>query len=55
MAKRKRSKVNMPMSGAGLIRYMDEEGRGMKLKPEHVIYVAGGIVAADILMKLGFL
>jgi preprotein translocase subunit Sec61beta len=55
MVKRKRSKVDMPMSGAGLIRYMDEEGRGMKIKPEHVVYVAGGIVAANILVKLGFI
>jgi preprotein translocase subunit Sec61beta len=55
MVKRKRSKIDMPMSTAGLIRYMDEEGRGMKIKPEHVVYVAGGIVAANIFMKLGFI
>ena len=55
MAKRKKQKMSMPMSGAGLVRYMDEDGTGLKLKPEHVIYAAGGVVGLNILVKLGFL
>ncbi len=34
-----REKNYMPQSTAGLIRYFDEEG-GIKLKPEHVIWVS---------------
>lgn len=55
MAKRKKQKVNMPSSGAGLIRYMDEEGRGIKFKPEQILYAAGGLVLIELLFKLGFI
>ncbi len=53
MVKRKESKISMPMSGAGLIRYMDAEGRGLKLKPEHVLYAAVGVVLVEFLVKMG--
>ncbi len=55
MAKRKRQKVNMPMSGAGLVRYMDEEGRGIKFKPEQIVYAAGALIALEALVKMGFI
>ncbi len=48
MVKRRKDKVKLPSSGAGLVRYMDEEGRGIKLKPEHVMMAA----AATILLKI---
>lgn len=54
MAKRKKQKFNMPSSGAGLIRYMDTEGRGIKFRPEQILYVAGGLVLIEVLAKLGF-
>lgn len=55
MVKRKRSRVSMPASGAGLVRYMDEEGQGYKFKPEHVIYAAAGVIILEVLLKLGLL
>ena len=55
MVKRKRSKVTMPASGAGLIRYMDEEGRGIKFKPEHVVYGAIAVIILEILLKMGLI
>lgn len=55
MVKRKRSRVSMPASGAGLVRYMDEEGQGLKLKPEHVIYGSAGVIIIEILLKMGLL
>ncbi len=36
MAK-KDDKIYMPQTGAGLVRYFDEESLGPKLSPEHVI------------------
>ena len=36
MAK-KNDKISMPQTGAGLVRYFDEESLGPKLSPEHVI------------------
>ena len=36
MAK-KDNKITMPQTGAGLVRYFDEESLGPKLSPEHVL------------------
>jgi len=33
----KKDKMTLPSSGAGLVRYFDEEGSGPKLAPEHVV------------------
>lgn len=48
MVKRRRDKVKLPSSGAGLVRYMDEEGRGIKLKPEHVMMAAVGVIVLKV-------
>ncbi len=48
MVKRRRDKVKLPSSGAGLVRYMDEEGRGLKIKPEHVAMAAGAVIILRI-------
>lgn len=55
MVKRSRDKVSMPASGAGLVRYMEEEGKGLKLKPEHVFYVSLGALIIEILLRLGYI
>ena len=36
MAK-KNDKISMPQTGAGLVRYFDEESLGPKISPEHVL------------------
>ncbi|WP_457555784.1 preprotein translocase subunit Sec61beta [Candidatus Pyrohabitans sp.] len=54
MVKRKKQRIAMPASGAGLVRYMDEEGRGIKFKPEQVLYAALGLILIEVLVKLGF-
>ena len=41
---KKDNKISMPQTGAGLVRYFDEESVGPKLSPEHVL-VATVIVA----------
>jgi preprotein translocase subunit Sec61beta len=55
MVKRKRNRVSMPASGAGLVRYMDEEGRGYKLKPEHVLFASAGVIIFEVLLRIGLL
>ena len=55
MVKRKKRKVEMPISSAGLIRYMDQEGRGIKIKPEHVVYAALGVVIFGALLRVGWI
>lgn len=39
MAK-KDDKMSMPQTGAGLVRYFDEESIGPKMAPEHVIVMS---------------
>jgi preprotein translocase subunit Sec61beta len=55
MVKRKRRKSSMPSSGAGLVRYMEDEGLGIKFRPEHVFYTIGGLIVLEILLKAGLL
>ena len=55
MVKRRRDRVSMPASGAGLVRYMDEEGKGIKFKPEHVLFAAVGVIIIEVLLKMGLI
>lgn len=55
MVKRRRDRVSMPASGAGLVRYMEEEGKGIKFKPEHVLFAAAGVVIIEVLLKMGLI
>lgn len=55
MVKRKRRKSSMPASGAGLVRYMEEEGRGIKFKPEQVFYCIVILILLEIMLKAGFI
>ncbi len=48
MVKRRRDKVKLPSSGAGIVRYMDEEGRGIKVKPEHIMMAAVGVIVIKV-------
>jgi len=53
MPKRKRSEGGaMPPTGAGLIRYFDEDTKGFKLKPLHVIILAVGVVIVELVLRL---
>jgi preprotein translocase subunit Sec61beta len=53
MPKRKRSEGGvLPPTGAGLIRYFDEDTRGFKLKPLHIIILAVGVVIFELILRL---
>lgn len=53
MPKRKRSEGGaLPPTGAGLIRYFDEDTRGIKLKPVYVIILAVGIIIFELVLRL---
>lgn len=49
---KKDEKMSMPQSGAGLVRYFDEESVGPKLSPEHVVAIT--IVLAIFCFVLRF-
>lgn len=41
----------MPQSTAGLIRYFDADETGIKLKPEHIVWISVLFAAFVIIMK----
>lgn len=55
MSKQSKSRVSMPASGAGLIRYMEEEGKGIKFKPEHILFAAVGVIIFELLLRTGLI
>lgn len=44
----------MPATTAGLLRFFDEEGRGLKLKPMIVVILAVVLIASVIIAHIGF-
>lgn len=54
-AKRRRREAPMPSTGAGLLRFFEEETLGMKIKPEIVLILAISLIALCILAQLYYL
>ena len=53
MPKRKRQQGGaLPPTGAGLIRYFDEDTKGFKLRPIHIVIVAVGIIVFEVVLRL---
>jgi preprotein translocase subunit Sec61beta len=53
MPKRKRSEGGaLPPTGAGLIRYFDEDTKGFKLRPMYVIIIAATIIVFEVILRL---
>ena len=46
----KKEKVNLPPSGGGIFRTYDEEGTGIKLKPEHIIGVCIVVIICEVVL-----
>ncbi len=45
----------MPASAAGLLRFFEEESKGIKVRPEIILILAGMMIALTILMNKFFL
>jgi len=58
MSKRKKKKgerkAPMPAQSAGLLRFFEEETRGMKVKPEMAIILAVALIVACVLAQIFF-
>ena len=44
----------LPASSAGLLRFFEDETRGVKIKPEIVLAITGGLIAVSILIRILF-
>ena len=49
---RQRDRIYMPMGTGGLMRFAEEEKVVFKVKPMQVVYLIGGIVAIEIVLKI---
>ena len=49
MRKKKKDGARMPAQGAGLLRFFEEDTRGLKVKPEIAVILAISLIAASIL------
>jgi preprotein translocase subunit Sec61beta len=50
----KKKNAPLPASSAGLLRFFEDETRGVKVKPEIVLGVAGGLIGISILIRILF-
>ncbi|OYT32105.1 MAG: preprotein translocase subunit Sec61beta [Thermoprotei archaeon] len=51
--RRRREEAPPPLSGAGLMRFFEEEIRGIKIRPEYVVISAFILIATVILAHAG--
>jgi len=49
--RRRRREAPMPASAAGLLRFFEEETKGIKVRPEVILIIAGLLVALTIIMN----
>lgn len=50
----KKKNAPLPASSAGLLRFFEDETRGVKVKPEIVLAVTGAVIGASILIRVLF-
>jgi preprotein translocase subunit Sec61beta len=52
--KKKKEGARMPAQGAGLLRFFEEDTRGVKVKPELAVVLAVALVVGSILASVFF-
>ena len=51
---KKKDGARMPAQGAGLLRFFEEDTRGVKVKPELAVVLAIALIVASILASVFF-
>jgi len=52
--KKRKEGARMPAQGAGLLRFFEEDTRGVKVKPELAVILAVALIVASILASVFF-
>ena len=52
MSKKAKKNAPLPASSAGLLRFFEDETKGIKVKPEIILGVAGALIAISIALKI---
>ena len=50
----KKKNAPLPASSAGLLRFFEDETRGIKIKPEIVLAITGAVIGASIMIRIIF-
>lgn len=50
----KKKNAPLPASSAGLLRFFEDETRGVKVKPEVILGVTGALIGISIIIKFIF-
>lgn len=50
----KKKNAPLPASSAGLLRFFEDETRGVKIKPEIVMAITGAVIGASMLIRIIF-
>jgi preprotein translocase subunit Sec61beta len=50
----KKKNAPLPASSAGLLRFFEDETRGIKIKPEMVLGIAGALIGISLLIRVLF-
>ena len=54
MSSSKKKNAPLPASSAGLLRFFEDETRGVKIRPEIVMGIAGAVIGASIMIRVVF-
>jgi preprotein translocase subunit Sec61beta len=50
----KKKNAPLPASSAGLMRFFEDETRGVKVKPEVILGVTGALIGISIIVRIVF-
>ena len=50
----KKKNAPLPASSAGLLRFFEDETKGVKVKPEIILGITGALIAVSILIRVVF-
>jgi preprotein translocase subunit Sec61beta len=54
LSARRRREAPLPASAAGLLRFFEEEAKGVKIRPELILILAGLMIAVTMIMNKFF-
>jgi len=50
----KKKNAPLPASSAGLLRFFEDETRGVKVKPEVILGVTGALIGISVIIRIVF-
>jgi preprotein translocase subunit Sec61beta len=54
MSKKAKKNAPLPASSAGLLRFFEDETKGIKVKPEIILGISGALIGISVAIKILF-